>query len=257
MSPTPLNRPLLITRDTLLLDDVVRIAATVGLELDVRSDLGAARSSWSMASAVLLGDDLAEAAARAGFDRREDVVIIGTSLDDADVWERAVRIGAQHVVFLPDAEGWLAELFGDLVDGCPEPAPLLAVVGGRGGAGATTLAVALAVTASRSGRRVVIVDADPLGGGIDLVVGGEGAAGLRWPDLAGTRGRVSSSALLEALPKADGLTVLSWDRGDALTIRWRPWTPCSRRRSGEVIWWSLICPGGWMRRPPARPSGRR
>lgn len=217
--PPPLpTRPLLITRDTLLLDDVVRIAATVGLELDVRSDLGSARSSWAGASTVLLGDDLAEAAARASFDRRDDVIIIGTSLDDADVWERAVRIGAEHVVFLPDAEPWLAELFADLVDGCPDPAPLLAVIGGRGGAGATTLTVAMAVTAARTGRRVVVVDADPLGGGIDLVVGGETSSGLRWPDLAGTRGRVNSSALLDALPKADSLTVLSWDRGDALTI---------------------------------------
>ena len=65
---------------------------------------------------------------------------------------------------------------------------MVAVVGGRGGAGATTLACALAVTAARAGRRVLLVDGDPLGGGIDLVFGGEGDRGLRWPDLEAARG---------------------------------------------------------------------
>ncbi|MEP6462917.1 MAG: septum site-determining protein Ssd [Frankiaceae bacterium] len=204
-----------MTADALLLDDVVRIAATVGMELDVRPDLSSAAVLWASATMILLGDDAAVGMSGVAMSRRSDVILLGTDSDDADVWERAVWIGAQHVSFLPDAEDSLAERFADLVEGRPESAPLIGVVGGRGGAGATTLAVGLAITASRLGRRVVLVDADPLGGGIDLVVGGEGVSGLRWPDLAGTRGRVSSRALLEALPTTGNLTVLSWDRGGA------------------------------------------
>lgn len=211
-------RPLLVTRDAALLEDVVRIAATVGLELDVYPEAPAARELWPLAPTVLVGEDAAGALVAAGFPRRADVVLFGTDLDDADIWERAVRLGAGQVVFLPDAEEWLAEVFADLVEGKPESAPVIGVVGGRGGAGATTLAVGLSVTAARQGRRVVVVDADPLGGGIDLVIGGETSSGLRWPDLAGTSGRVSSRALLEALPTTGDLTVLSWDRGDALSI---------------------------------------
>ena len=210
-------RPLLVTSDAFLLDDVIRIAATVGLELDVRSDLSAAADIWDAAPVVLLGSDAAVRLDGATVSRRPDVVLLGTDLEDADVWERAVRLGAEQVVFLPDAEDWLAEHFADLGEGRPESAPVIGVVGGRCGAGATTLAAGLAVTASRLGQRVVLVDADPIGGGIDLVIGDESSNGLRWPDLAGTRGRVSSRALLEALPTTDNLTVLSWDRAGAPT----------------------------------------
>ncbi len=64
----------------------------------------------------------------------------------------------------------------------------------------------------------MLVDGDPLGGGIDLLVGGEHTSGLRWPDLAGTRGRVNAGALYDALPHVDDLSVLSWDRSDRLAV---------------------------------------
>ncbi len=50
------------------------------------------------------------------------------------------------------------------------PVPLLAIIGGCGGAGASTLAVSLAVTALRTGRRTILFDADPLGGGLESLV---------------------------------------------------------------------------------------
>ncbi|MGH6657072.1 MAG: hypothetical protein ACRDVE_17940, partial [Actinocrinis sp.] len=50
------------------------------------------------------------------------------------------------------------------------PVPLLAVIGGCGGAGASTLAVSLAVAALNTGRRVILFDADPLGGGLESLV---------------------------------------------------------------------------------------
>lgn len=50
------------------------------------------------------------------------------------------------------------------------PVPLIAVIGGCGGAGASTLAVSLAVTALAAGRRAILFDADPLGGGLEPLV---------------------------------------------------------------------------------------
>ncbi len=212
------QRPLLVTADLDLLDDVVRLGAAAGAEIEVAPDPIAARTAWGSAPAVLVGADLAEAMVRSRPPRRENVVIVSTDLDDDAVWRRAVALGVDQVGFLPDSEGWLVDLLADAAEGRPRGAPVIGVLGGRGGAGASCLAAAMAVTAVRERRRTMLVDADPLGGGIDLVLGGEGASGLRWPELAGTRGRVSGTALREALPRVDELTVLSWDRGDALSI---------------------------------------
>jgi hypothetical protein len=51
------------------------------------------------------------------------------------------------------------------------PEVRLGVIGGHGGAGATTLAVALALAAINDGRRTLLLDADPLGGGIHQRIG--------------------------------------------------------------------------------------
>lgn len=211
------DRPLLITSDPDVLDDLVRIGLTAGTELQVAPDVGTARRSWAAAAAVVVGPDVAQSCAGARLPRRPGVVLLGDDLDDAGIWQLAVEVGAEHVVFLPDGEDWLVDMLAESVEPSRQCGQLVAVVGGRGGAGATTLAVALAVTAARS-RRTLLVDGDPLGGGIDLVLGGESDAGLRWPDLGATRGRVPGAALTEALPRRDDLSVLSWDRGDVLRV---------------------------------------
>ncbi len=217
MEPSP-SRPLAVTADPDLLEDLLRLAATAGTELQVSPDAGAARRAWESAPLVLLGADAAGRCAAAGLRRRPGVVLVGDDLDDASVWETAVRVGAEHVVFLPDAEPWLTERLADAAEGLVREGSLVAVLGGRGGAGATTLACALAVTAARSGRRTLLVDGDPLGGGIDLCFGREHDTGLRWPDLGSTRGRLSAAALAEALPRVQDLSVLSWDRGQAQAV---------------------------------------
>ena len=214
----PSPRPLVVTSDPDLLDDLLRLAATAGTELEVAADAGAARRSWPTAPFVVVGHDAGDGCARLGLPRRPDVVLLGADLDDAGVWQLAVAVGAERVAFLPDAERWLTDRLADAAEGGRPPGALVAVVGGRGGAGATTLACALAVTAARSGRSVLLVDGDPLGGGIDLVFGGEQDAGVRWADLTGTRGRVPAAVLAEALPRMSGLSVLSWDRGDARAV---------------------------------------
>lgn len=206
------TRSLVVTAQPDVLDDLLRLAATAGTELDVAADAGTARRAWSTAAFVVVAADAVDGCARLRLPRRAGVVLLGQDLDDGSVWEQAVQIGAEHVVFLPDAEPWLVERFADAVDGGGRQGALVAVLGGRGGAGATTLACALAVTAQRTGHEALLVDADPLGGGIDLVFGGEHDLGLRWPGLCDTRGRVPSAALAEALPRMGGLPVLSWDR---------------------------------------------
>lgn len=206
-------RPLVLTSAPDLLDDLLRLGAQAGCELEVAADAGAARGPWQDAPLVVLGHDALDDCARLRLPRRADVVLVGRDLDDAGIWQRAVEVGAEHVVFLPDAEPWLVDRFADAVETVGASGLLVAVVGGRGGAGATTLACALAVTCSRAGHPTLLVDGDPLGGGIDLVFGGELDRGVRWPQLGSTRGRVPAATLAGALPRLSGLSVLSWDRG--------------------------------------------
>ncbi|HJU98391.1 MAG TPA: septum site-determining protein Ssd [Jiangellaceae bacterium] len=222
MSASPASqaaaRPLLVTADDGLLDDLLRLATAAGVEVDVVADAGSARARWCAAPIVVVGDDQAAAIAAAGPGRRRGVIVVGLDLDDADVWRRAVAVGADDVVFLPDAEPWLVDRFADAAESGGRDGALIGVVGGRGGAGASVLAAALAVTGTRLGLSSMLIDLDPLGGGVDLVIGAEDCTGLRWPDFADTRGRLGGAELCHSLPSSFGLTVLSWDRGDVLTV---------------------------------------
>ena len=102
-------------------------------------------------------------------------------------------------------------------------APCVAVLGGCGGAGASTLAAGLARSALRSGRAVVLVDGDPLGGGLETLLaeelspGDPSRHGIAGPH--GSAGSVGAAiALFPRRPRQSALTVLSWGRPDGATI---------------------------------------
>ncbi len=230
------GKPLIVTEDADLLDDLLRLCAAAGATPEVHHGVPEPRGSWEAAPLVLVGDDAARRVRGAG--RRGGVVLVGRDQDDSGVWRRAVEIGADHVLMLPDGEQWLVDRIADVAEGVGRPALTVGVIGGRGGAGASTLACALAVTAAREGLRTLLVDGDPLGGGLDVVLGGEAAAGLRWPAFAGSRGRLGSGALEESLPELHSLRVLSWDRGDSVAVppqAMRAVLAAARRRGGAVV----------------------
>ncbi|NES13255.1 MULTISPECIES: septum site-determining protein Ssd [Micromonospora] len=212
--------PLLVTADGDLLDELLRLAAAGGTEVELAADPAAARARWAPAPLVLVGADQAQACLRARLPRRSRTVLVGRSGHLDPGTELAELIGAEHVATLPAAEPWLVDRFAECTadPSGNRPARVVAVLGGRGGAGASVLAGGLAVTAARSHLRTLLVDADPLGGGLDLVLGWEQLEGLRWPGLTGTGGRVDPPSLVRALPSRGDLVVLSWDRGDLLPL---------------------------------------
>jgi secretion/DNA translocation related CpaE-like protein len=177
----------------------------------VAADPAAARGHYTTAPLVVLGADQLPACLRARLPRRPDVVIATRVGDPEDPWQYAGPLGAGHVATLPTAEAWLVDRFAAGRSIGP-PGSVVAVLGGRGGAGASVLAAGLAVTAANVGRRVMLVDADPLGGGLDLVLGWEDDSGPRWPELTATSGRLDGGALVGALPGRGDLAVLSFDR---------------------------------------------
>ncbi len=216
-TPRPTD-PLVVSRDPDLLDDLLRLSAVAAASLDVTVDAGLLRRSWSRAPWVLVAEEMAPWLAALDLPRRTDVVLVGRAPESPSLWRQAVSIRADHVVVLPDAQDWLVERFCSSADGSVDRAAGIGVIGARGGAGASTLAASLGLSAAQRGLATVLIDADPLGGGIDLLLGCEGTAGMRWPQIARTRGRVSASALRTALPCADGLAVLSWDRSSETPV---------------------------------------
>ncbi|NMH98682.1 septum formation initiator [Pseudonocardia sp. K10HN5] len=210
-----------MVEDPELLDAVLRLAAAAGCEVHRALDSADARRHWAGAPLVLLDPPAALRCARSRLPRRDAVVVAVPGEPPPPVWEQAVAVGAEHVVSLPDAEPWLVAALAEAAEGSRGNGPVLAVVGGRGGAGASVLAAAVAVGAVQDGRRALLVDCDPLGGGLDLVLGAEDVQGLRWPDLTVAGGRVPATALHAALPapgvgqRTGGeLGVLSCDRSE-------------------------------------------
>jgi secretion/DNA translocation related CpaE-like protein len=209
---TAVRHPLLVTSDPAVRDDVLRLAAAAGVDVDTAAEPAAVRLRWHAAPLVLLGGDALSTHASLDLPTRRGVTVICRGSPPPALWPRAVECGAERVISLPDGEAALVDLLADAVERCGEPARVVAVIGGRGGAGASLLAAGLAVTAARRGRHTLLVDADPSGGGLDLVLGAESTPGLRWADLAATSGRVSAVALRRALPVAHGAALLSFDR---------------------------------------------
>lgn len=214
------HRGLVMVSEPELLDTILRLAAAAGCELERAVDAAAARRLWDEAPVVLLDAAAARHCTRSGLPRRGGVVVAVRGEPPPSVWREAVAVGAEHVVSLPQAESWLVAALSEATEERRGPGPVVAVIGGRGGAGASVLAAAIAVTAVRAGGRALLVDCDPLGGGLDLVLGAEDMEGLRWPGLGVGGGRVPATALHAALPApsvgrrgAGELAVLSCDRG--------------------------------------------
>jgi septum formation inhibitor-activating ATPase MinD len=221
-----------VTSDPGLADALLRVAAEAGVRIEIVAGPSAARHRWTAAPLVLIGVDQAGDVARAGLPHRPEVALIGRDLDDASVWQRGSAVGASHVLILPDCERWLAGMLAEADSPRGEPGVVLAVLSGRGGAGGSTLAAALALAGTRRGLRSTLVDLDPAGGGIDLLFGLETQPGPRWSDLAQWRdGRLCGRSLRDALPTyaahsrhglaaglgfteegADRLPVLAWPR---------------------------------------------
>jgi secretion/DNA translocation related CpaE-like protein len=212
MSITDSRGILAVVADPALRDEVDRVAAAVGVRIvhaGVTSPIG--RKTWSAAAAVVLDEDAADGCARAGLPRRAHVIVVTGSEPASATWAAAIEVGARHVLRLPGQERDLVRELADAGESARDGGTLgevVAVIGGRGGAGASLFAAALAYVAPDS----LLVDLDPWGGGIDLLVGGETSPGVRWPDLALQGGRLNWSAVREALPRHRGICMLSGTR---------------------------------------------
>jgi secretion/DNA translocation related CpaE-like protein len=203
----------LFTRDRALADHVAALADAAGTALRVAPAPGPASRT---ARLVLIGLDVVGELPPGP---RGGVLVV--RVDGADppegVWRQAMEMGAEHVVLLPEAEAWLVQRLVD-AGASGVRAPVVSVIGGCGGAGASSLAIGLAVTAAGRGLRPVLIDADPFGGGLDLTLGAETLSGLRWPELPWAVGRLPVGVIGGALPEIGGLRVLACTRSEVTSL---------------------------------------
>ena len=85
---------------------------------------------------------------------------------------------------------------------------VITVSGAVGGIGTSTFAYAMAL---QSGSSTVLIDAQPSGAPIDLLLGMEREPGTRWSQVRVQSDAISADAVLSALPQRDGVHVLSAD----------------------------------------------
>ncbi len=210
--PTGSSGVLALLADSHLRGELDRVAAAVGVRV-VHAGCGSSvsRKTWSAAAAVVLDEAAADRCGQAALPRRTHVSVLTATEAATATWAAAITIGAQHVLRLPEQEGELIRELAEAAESARDDGSrgeVVAVIGGCGGAGASLFAVALAQAANDA----LLVDLDPWGGGIDLLVGGETTPGLRWPDLALQSGRLNWSAVREALPRHRGISLLSGTR---------------------------------------------
>lgn len=184
----------LVCDEPAVADAVLSAAAAAGV--DMTDDAERTRCVLACASAA------PRARARCGPDA--DLWVLG--FDAVRVAAAGMRVDAR-VIVLPEGSRRLAELFVGA-----SRATFLHVLGGAGGVGASTLAAGLAGAAAREGRSVALVELDPLGGGLDLLLGAERCPGWRWDALQGARGELGD--LRAHLPEHGGVTVVSLARSD-------------------------------------------
>jgi len=212
-SGSPSTSALVVTADPLLLDELTRLAAAAGTILEHVPDVGAALPRWARPVLVLIGADLLAQVAMVAPPRRRGVYVVTWGPPGEDLFRPALRVAAESVIELPTDGDALTELLTDLGDDAAGEGAVLGVVAGSGGAGATTFAAALAQLGSGEGD-TVLLDADPLGPGVDSVLGLEETPGVRWAELAATTGRLGARSLREALPRSGPLGLLTWQRGE-------------------------------------------
>lgn len=177
-----------------LIEEVRRLCALVGLHLTVVPP-----DSDAPPGAVHVDDVTAP---------------LGARWRDSVTTERVVEIaadghGGPDVLHLPaDGESLL-----DLLTQAATPlrAVVLGVVGASGGHGVSALAAVLARLAVTTGRATTLVDLDPAGGGIDVLLGVEHDAGPRWADVLTQQGGFPPDRLTASLPVWHSVRVLSGD----------------------------------------------
>ena len=184
--------------------------AAAGLALRVCQEPG--DPALAQARAVLVGVDAVPGLARSGLPRQSEAIVVGEDGAQRGLWQAAGELSAAGAVSLPSGGAWLVQwLHGRVGSATPRRCVVAAVFSSAGGVGASTLSVALAVTAAGSGLAPLLIDGHPGPAGIELLLGATEPGG-HWQRFAGIRGFLSPDEL-GSLPTLEGVRCLGWGGG--------------------------------------------
>lgn len=206
---------LLISADPTCVDHVLALTSASQLTVEVTASPDEAAQIWLRSVVVVVGLDLLADVAAQRPPQRPQVVVLG----DPQVahWRLSFDIGAEDVVTAPGPPGWLAERVRRAGEQLPA-GRVVGVVGCRGGAGASVLATALAVAAVRRRVTPYLLDLDPLGCGLGVVLGADESHGLTWDQVSAGVGRIPALSLQTTVAVVDGVGLLGWDDSGATTV---------------------------------------
>jgi secretion/DNA translocation related CpaE-like protein len=94
--------------------------------------------------------------------------------------------------------------------------PRIGVLAGCGGAGASVFAAVLAWYAASHAGRAFLIDCDPVGGGLDVLLGCERSPGSRWSQVRLRGGSLDPAVLRGCLPSWHQVSVLAVDDPNSL-----------------------------------------
>jgi secretion/DNA translocation related CpaE-like protein len=214
------GRPLLVSDRMPVVDALLDRLPEGAPVPEVAAEPRAARRSWSSASVVLVDPDLLEPLLRSRPPSRPGVALLLTDDrshgdDSSPDWSAGVRLGIERALDLDEAARWLAATSASPRAAAPAsalspelPGAVVTVTGAVGGCGASSLAVAISLAGARRGLNALLVDLDPIGGGLDITLDLEASPGPRWPQVAAmlARGETDERVLhaLPALPQGSG-----------------------------------------------------
>lgn len=206
---------LMAISDPVLAPEVATVIAATGRGVIDTVDPRDIERLGSKVSVVLA--DPTTAPALAGVAAGVTKVLIFPEPGPAD-FELAMTVHADHALVIPAQAPQLLQIIGRTDSPAQRSGGrglVTCVIGAVGGSGASTLAAALTIAQKDS----TLVDAVPLSGGLDLLMGVEDAAGVRFNDVALGSGNIAASDLKNALPHVkSGQAVLTSARLSADTV---------------------------------------
>lgn len=214
---------LTISADPDLTDQVERALAAAGTSGEQVSVDQVDRQQWRQAGRILLDPQAMPALLERGLPARRELTVLCRSPLTDNLWAHCVQLGVARVLDLVGEPAALVELLSTATEQTADPhGRIVGFLSASGGAGSSILAAATAVAASRAQRQTLLVDCDQWGAGLDVVLGVEHQAGLRWNDLAAPAGRLSAEHLYQSLPvwntSAGGVPLVCYPCGAAREV---------------------------------------